>query len=158
MDHKNHDQAFFKSFSIVMGALFAIFFICIAVARLITPAPAMDAPALARLEERIKPIGEVVTDPAALEAKLAATKTTRAPYTGDQVVAKVCGGCHNTGMLGSPKIGDKAAWGARKSAAGGLEGLVAHAIAGKNQMPARGGDGDLSDAEIKAAVEYMLSK
>ena len=158
MDHKNHDKAFFKNFSLVMGALFAIFFICIAIARLITPTVAHDDAALARIEDRIKPIGEVVTDPAALQAKLAANKPVRAAYTGEQLVTKVCGGCHLTGMLGSPKIGDKGAWAARKSAAGGLQGLVASAIKGKNSMPARGGDPDLSDDEIKAAIEYMLSK
>jgi cytochrome c5 len=158
VDHKNHDQAFFKQFSFVMGALFVIFFICIAVARLITPAPPQDAAAIAKIEERIRPIGEVMTDPSALQAKLAANKPARAPYTGEQLVAKVCSACHQAGMLGAPKIGDKADWGKRKSADGGLDGLVASALKGKNSMPARGGDPDLSDAEIKAAIEYMLSK
>lgn len=158
MEHKNHDKAFFKNFSFVMGTLFAIFFVCIAIARFITPPAPQDAEALGKIEARIAPIGEVVTDPAALQAKLAANKPVRAAYTGEQVVTKVCGGCHLTGMLGSPKIGDKGAWGGRKSAAGGLDGLVVSALKGKNSMPARGGDPDLSDAEIKAAIEYMLSK
>ena len=158
MDHKNHDKAFFKNFSFVMGTLFAIFFICIAIARMITPAAQHDEAALARIEERIKPIGEVVTDPAALQAKLAANKPVRSPYTGEQVVAKICSACHLSGMLGAPKIGDKGAWGGRKSAVGGIDGLVASAIKGKNQMPSRGGDPDLNDAEIKAAIEFMLGK
>jgi cytochrome c5 len=158
VSNENHDKVFFKNFSLVMGGLFAIFFICIVAARIATPAPELDAAGTARIEERIKPLGEVVTDPAALQLKLAANKPVRAPYTGEQLVTKVCSACHQSGLLGSPKIGDKTAWAKRKGAAGGLDGLVASAIKGKNQMPARGGDADLSDAEVKAAVEYMLSK
>jgi cytochrome c5 len=55
-------------------------------------------------------------------------------------------------------VGDKAAWSARKSAAGGADGLAASAIKGKNSMPARGGNADLSDDEIKATVGLMLQK
>jgi cytochrome c5 len=158
VSNESHDKVFFKNFSLVMGGLFAIFFICITVARFITPEPGLDAAAAARIDERIKPIGEVVTDPAALQLKLATNKPVRAPYTGEQLVAKVCSACHLSGMLGAPKIGDKADWGKRKGSNGGLDGLVKLAIKGINQMPARGGDPDLSDEEIKAAVEYMLSK
>lgn len=156
MDHKNHDKEFFANFTMVMGALFVIFFVCIAAARLSASADAKPDPqAQARLQERIKPIGQVVTDPAAL-LKVAASKPARAPYTGEQVVAKVCGACHGSGMLGAPKIGDKSEWSKRKGANGGLDGLVASAIKGKNSMPPRGGDPDLTDAEIKAAIEQML--
>ncbi|MGH8539533.1 MAG: c-type cytochrome [Stenotrophobium sp.] len=157
MEHKDHDKAFFKSFGLVMAGLFAIFFICIAAARLVTPAPEADAAELAKINDRTKPIGEVVTDPSVL-LQQAASKPARAPYTGDQVVARVCGACHGSGLLGAPKIGDKAQWGKRKAAAGGVDGLEAVAIKGLNSMPARGGDPDLSDAEIKAAIEDMLKK
>jgi cytochrome c5 len=58
-------------------------------------------------------------------------------------------------VLGAPKIGDHAAWGGRKSKVGGLDGLVKSAAAGKGNMPPRGGDASLSDAELKAAVEQM---
>lgn len=152
----NHDQKFFINFGMVMGALFAIFFICILAAKLITGGEeSLDAQALTRLEERIRPVGQAVTDPAVL-LKLAAAKPARAAYTGEQVVAKICGACHTSGMLNAPKTGDQAEWNKRKSAAGGLDGLVASAIKGKNSMPARGGDPDLSDAEIKEAVELLL--
>ena len=157
-DNESHDKVFFKNFSLVMGGLFGIFFLCIVAARTITPEKELDAAALAKIDKNTAPIGEVVTDPAALELKLAANKTARAPYTGEQVVTKVCGACHQTGMLGAPKIGDKGEWNKRKGAAGGLDGLVKIAIKGLNQMPPRGGDSDLSDDEMKAAIEYMLSK
>lgn len=157
-DNESHDKVFFKNFSLVMGGLFGIFFLCIIVARIITPEKELDAAGVAKIEKNTAPIGEVVTDPAALEMKLAANKPARAPYTGEQVVTKVCGACHQTGMLGAPKIGDKGEWNKRKGAAGGVDGLVKVAIKGLNQMPPRGGDADLSDDEIKAAIEYILSK
>ncbi|MGQ0619800.1 MAG: c-type cytochrome [Panacagrimonas sp.] len=155
MEHKNHDQVFFVNFGLVLAALGAIFFICIVAARIVIPDKGADPEALVKLEERIKPVARVVTDPAAL-VKVAVTKTARAPYTAEQVLANACNACHMAGVLGAPKSGDGAAWSARASAVGGVDGLVVSAIKGKNSMPARGGNPDLSDDEIKAAVEAML--
>ena len=157
MEHKNHDQVFFRTFALVLGALFGIFFICIVAARLIDTGEVYDdGGAESRLAERIKPVGEVVTDPAVLVKMAAASKVARAPYTGEEVMQKICAACHNSGMLGAPKTGDKAAWAGRLKNAGGLDGLVASAIQGVGAMPPRGGDADLSDAEIKAAVEILI--
>lgn len=156
MEHKDHDKVFFATFGAVLAALGAIFFICIIAARLLVPHPGPDPDAVVKLEERIRPIGSAVTDPAAL-VKVAA-KAARAPYTGEQVLEKVCNACHVAGVMGAPKEGDKAAWSARAAADGGLEGLTANAIKGKNAMPPRGGGADLSDDEVKAAVGAMLKK
>jgi cytochrome c5 len=60
------------------------------------------------------------------------------------------------GALGSPKIGDKSAWGPR--IAQGYETLVKHAIAGIRSMPARGGNAELTDGEVAAAVAYMANQ
>lgn len=157
MDDKNHDKVFFQTFAIVLGALFSIFFICITAARMIDSAGEVyaDEGAKARLEERIRPAGQVVTDPAALLQLASAGKVAREPYTGPQLVQKVCGACHGTGMLGAPKAGDKAAWTPRLKANGGIDGLVASAIKGKGSMPPRGGDADVSDAELKAAITEL---
>lgn len=156
LEHKDHDKVFFATFGAVLAALGAIFFICIVAARSIIPEPAPDPEAVAQLEERIRPVGSAVTDPAAL-VKVAA-KAARAPYTAEEVLTKVCNACHVAGVLGAPKDGDKAAWSARASAAGGLDGLTASAIKGKNAMPPRGGGADLSDDEVKAAVGAMLKQ
>ncbi|MFM2119457.1 MAG: hypothetical protein RL722_925 [Pseudomonadota bacterium] len=66
-----------------------------------------------------------------------------------------CSACHGTGVLGAPKFGDAAQWSPR--AARGLDALVKSAIAGTAKgMPPKGGRADLSDAQIRATVEYML--
>ncbi len=156
MDHQNHDKVFFINFSMVMAGLFAIFFICIVAARLLdTGEVNADPGANARIEARIKPVGSVITDEAALQ-QLAAAAPKREPLTGEQVNAKLCGGCHLAGVLGAPKESDKGAWAARLAAAGGLDGLVASAIKGKGAMPAKGGDPSLTEDEIKASVEHIL--
>lgn len=158
MEHKNHDKVFFVNFSIVLGILTGIALFIGSVARLL--APGHDTPTAeqtAALESRIAPVTQAVTDPAAL-LKAAASKPARAPMSGEQVVAKVCGACHMSGVLNAPKIGDAAEWKKRLDTQGGLEGLTAAAIKGINSMPARGGDPDLSDAEMHAAVEEMLKK
>jgi cytochrome c5 len=67
-----------------------------------------------------------------------------------------CAACHATGAAGAPKVGDKAAWAPR--IATGMEALVNSAIHGKNAMPAKGGRADLTDAQIKSAVEFMVSE
>jgi c(7)-type cytochrome triheme protein len=67
-----------------------------------------------------------------------------------------CAACHGAGVLGAPKPGDKAAWGARNKS--GIEGLVKSAIAGTPKgMPPRGGRTDLTEAQLRAAIEYMLT-
>lgn len=79
---------------------------------------------------------------------------------GKAVFDKTCRMCHATGVAGAPKLGDKAAWAPRVEK--GLDTLVQHAIKGfmgsKGLMPARGGNPGLSDAEVKAAVQYMLDQ
>lgn len=72
----------------------------------------------------------------------------------------VCFACHATGAAGAPKVGDKTAWAPR--IAKGLDVLKQHAINGfqgnSGFMPAKGGRTDLSDADVGAAVEYMVSQ
>lgn len=72
------------------------------------------------------------------------------------IVTATCFACHSIGLLESPKIGDKEAWDKRLQANGDMAGLVKSAIVGKGAMPARGGNAALSDAEVKAAVEFMM--
>lgn len=72
---------------------------------------------------------------------------------GKEVYAKACALCHNTLP---PKLGDKAAWEPRVKL--GVDAMVASVIKGKGAMPPKGGSASLSEADIKAAVEYMAAQ
>lgn len=76
----------------------------------------------------------------------------RAAEDGREIYKRACAICH-TAM--PPKLGDKRDWDNRLKQ--GPEVLVNAAIKGKGTMPARGGHPKLTDAEIKAAVDYMLA-
>jgi len=69
---------------------------------------------------------------------------------------KACSVCHGAGVAGAPKLGDKAAWAPRIKQ--GDATLVATVIKGKGAMPPKGGAANLSDADIKEAVGYMVGQ
>lgn len=79
-----------------------------------------------------------------------------AERSGKQVVDALCISCHGSGAGGAPKIGDKKAWSDR--AAKGLSGLSKSAMAGIRQMPAHGGNMNLSDIEVERAITYMVNQ
>lgn len=79
-----------------------------------------------------------------------------AQQSGKDVYTKTCSVCHATGLAGSPKYGNAADWTAR--VANGLAPLYQSALKGTPKgMPAKGGNLTLPDAEVKAAVDYMLA-
>jgi len=100
-------------------------------------------------EVRIQPVAK-------FELAKAEAAASSGPKDGPTIYNSVCGACHNTGAAGAPKVDDKGAWAPR--VAQGKEALYKSALNGKNAMPAKGGAGDLSDAEIKATVDYILTK
>jgi cytochrome c5 len=75
--------------------------------------------------------------------------------TSETIVRAQCSKCHEAGLKGAPKIGDREAWIPRLKK--GLDALVASAIHGHGPMPARGGLPDLSDQEIRGAIIYMFN-
>lgn len=75
---------------------------------------------------------------------------------GKAVFDGTCKTCHASGMMGAPKVGDKAAWGPR--IAQGEKVLLDHALNGIRKMPARGGKKSLTDDEVKAAMQYMVGQ
>ena len=90
-------------------------------------------------------------------AKPAAQKTqTAAAADGKKVYDSTCTACHTAGVAGAPKLGDKAAWAPRLKQ--GVDGLVQSATKGKGAMPPKGGNASLSDADLRAAVEFMVSQ
>lgn len=83
----------------------------------------------------------------------ASAKAMVAERTGEQVVKAQCAKCHQEGVGGAPKIGDRNAW--RPRLTQGIDNLVRSAIRGHGGMPPRGDKADLTDAEIRSAVLYM---
>lgn len=88
-----------------------------------------------------------------------ATATQVSADAGEKLFSSVCTTCHTAGLMGAPKLGDKAAWAPR--IAQGKDTLYKNAIVGyqgkAGVMPAKGGS-QASDEEVKAAVDYMVSK
>jgi len=75
---------------------------------------------------------------------------------GQSVYAKSCAACHDSGVMGAPKVGDKDVW--APLIAEGVDVLDQNAIKGVGKMPPKGGNMQLSDDEVKAAVGYMVEK
>ncbi len=97
----------------------------------------------------------VVTPPAvAAPAMVAASPEVLA--AGEKVYTATCSACHAAAVMGAPKLGDKASWGPR--IAKGAPALYTSAMDGLKLMPAHGGNPALKDAELKAAVDFMVSK
>jgi len=95
--------------------------------------------------------------PAQTTAPAPAAEPMKAPAGGGAEVYQAhCASCHAEGVAGAPKTGDKDAWSAKIAA--GMEQLVQNAINGIGSMPAKGGNPNLSDEEVRAAVEYMVEQ
>lgn len=82
------------------------------------------------------------------------------PSAGEKTFKAVCSMCHQTGAGGAPVFGNKEDWAPR--IAQGKDTLYKHALGGftgnKGTMPAKGGSASLADDDVKAAVDYMVSK
>jgi cytochrome c5 len=75
---------------------------------------------------------------------------------GKAVYDKVCFACHAQSVAGSPKLGDKEAWAPRIKT--GTDALMQSVLKGKGAMPPKAGNPSLSDAEIRAAIDFMVSQ
>ncbi|MFP8779887.1 c-type cytochrome [Hydrogenophaga sp. RWCD_12] len=115
------------------------------------PAAAGAAAPAAEAAPAAAPAAAAPAAPAAAAPAAAATPVANA---GEALYKQTCATCHGAGVAGAPKFGDKAAWAPRVGL--GLDGLTASAIKGKNAMPPKGGS-TASDADIKAAISYMLA-
>jgi cytochrome c5 len=110
----------------------------------------------AKIEENIRPVGQVNVGSVPASAPAAAGAAAAAPRSGDEVYNSACAACHASGVAGAPKFGDQGAWGARASK--GVDALLSSVINGLNAMPPKGTCATCSDAELKAAIEHMLSQ
>lgn len=119
-------------------------------------------------KEEQPPAAEVpaTTAPVAEAPAAAPAETVQAAAGGDVLAKgedtykKSCAMCHQTGTAGAPLPGDKADWEAR--IAQGKDVLYQHAINGftgsKGIMPAKGGNANLSDDDVKAAVDFQVAQ
>jgi cytochrome c5 len=130
-----------------------------------------DSPAMApeAVAKRIGPVAKLMVDsggapaPATQAAAPVAVATVAAPQKagkteaskGKAIYEGYCMACHGAGVAGSPKFGDKAAWAPRIKS--GMEALYGSALKGKGAMPPKGGNTSLADADVKAAVDYMVA-
>jgi cytochrome c5 len=96
--------------------------------------------------ERIKPFAEL----AALDASAPVVEK-----SGQEVYEAACVACHGSGALGAPRFENKGDWNARIGQ--GYDTLVKNAIEGIRQMPPRGGNAGLTDAEVARSVAYMAN-
>lgn len=98
--------------------------------------------------DRIRPVGEVT---------VADASKPQATMSGEQVYQTVCKTCHEAGLVGAPKFGDKAAWAPRIKE--GLDELFSDALKGTDKgMPPKGGDANLADIEVQRGVVYMANR
>ncbi len=113
-----------------------------------TPATEVATSAeVAKVEEAIKPVAEVEV--------AAASAGPHINKSGEEVTKAVCSMCHAAGLMQAPTIGNKEQWAPRIAL--GYETLVKHAIEGVRNMPARGGNAELTDVEVSNAVVHMAN-
>ncbi|TDN68012.1 c-type cytochrome [Paraburkholderia sp. BL10I2N1] len=92
--------------------------------------------------------------PQAAAPAAGATQSADASQAGKALYTQVCQACHAAGVLNAPKFGDKEAWAPRLKDS--MDTVYNYALHGKGAMPPKGGS-TASDADVKAAVDYMVS-
>ena len=173
------DDVFWKEFGVILLLLLAFAVAMFFIARVI------GATTMERMHSspnsvamRIQPVGEVrVGDPtqqsaaeevegamavgtaaATAETESGALVTVAAvdAAPGESVYQGLCHACHAAGLAGAPKPDDSEAWAER--AAKGLDAMLTTAIQGMGGMPPRGGNPALTDEQLRAAIEFMLTQ
>jgi cytochrome c5 len=109
------------------------------------------------------PAEEVVAEEAVVEEVVAPVEEVAAVANlenGKVIYDQLCTACHAAGVAGAAKLDDKARW--DETAANGMALINEHAIAGYTGkygvMPAKGGNPNFTDQEVKDAVAYMLDQ
>ena len=159
------DREFWKFFSTLIGGLVALAVILFILAQIVggksdskhIGASDSDSKAVA---ERIKPVGEVSVGGNRVVDALISPASAGDDAKGKATYEASCALCHGAGIAGAPKFGDKTAWKSR--IAQGKDTLYKHALGGfqgktGTMMPPKGGNMNLADADVKAAVDYMVT-
>lgn len=110
-----------------------------------------------QIQKRISPIGNVHLEEETVSAVKPETAVPEPAKKGkgEAIYEQYCMTCHRDGLAGAPKLHDEADWKPRllnKT----IDVLTASAIKGLNAMPPKGTCQECSEADMKAAIEYMV--
>ena len=180
---KRHDAEFMLHFALILGGLVVFIVFCAVAARAVSPTRTdlkeiVNSPEA--IAERIAPAGRLLMEgaelpqegtlaeepvfeaasapaaaaPPAAGAAGAVASAAGAGGGGEGIYVEACQLCHGVGLAGAPKPGDASAWESR--IAQGLDTVYHNALQGIRGMPAKGGRLDLSDDQVREAVDFML--
>lgn len=167
----SRDQKFFDMYSLVIGVLaavaLAILVLAMKMSDLTQSVYTRDTTEYQEaVAQRIRPVGQVYRSGEEHESSAPTVETPAEPepvataMSGPQVYNTACLACHGAGIGGAPILGDAGQWTERITQ--GADTLKEHALQGytgpTGYMPPKGGRIDLSDAEIVAAVDYMIGE
>lgn len=166
------DKVFLRHFSMVIGFLVLVMFALIALAmHLYAQHPPPQNPQHAQeTQARVAPVGAAYAGDTGRAALLAAQDAAKkaaesqvaygGTLDGKTIFSSLCQTCHTNAATGAPVLTDKASWAPR--IAQGMDTLFTHAINGftgtKGAMPAKGGNPSLTDAQVKATVQWMVGQ
>ena len=163
----SQDQKFFDMYSIVIIVVLLVAFLAylIKIYDLTQEVYVRDTTEIqAAVAERIRPVGQVNRSSEEQESSAPIIKITPEPIatamTGLEVYNTACIACHSVGVGGAPITGDVTAWTERiaRDAAMLKNNAVQGYIGSVGYMPPKGGRPDISDAEVEAAVNYMIGE
>ncbi|SAL70904.1 cytochrome c family protein [Caballeronia terrestris] len=117
-------------------------------------APAAPASGAQGDSQAAAAVAALASVPQTAAAPEAGAQSADASQAGKALYTQVCQACHAAGVLNAPKFGDKAAWAERLKEP--MDTVYGYALKGKGAMPPKGGS-NASDADVKAAVDYMVS-
>lgn len=165
------DQKFFDNYSLVIGVLaaiaLAIFVLAMKMSDLTQDVYTADTREYqASVAERLRPFGQVYLPGEEQQAEepvvaaAAAAEPVATVLSGPQVFNEACIACHGSGIGGAPLLTDADNWTDR--IAQGIDAMYQNALEGytgsSGYMPPKGARLDLSDQEVKDAVDYMVSE
>ena len=166
------DRVFLRHFSMVIGFLVLVMFALMGLAAYLYSynPPAQNPQRDQEVQARIAPVGGVYAGDTGRAALIAAQDAAKkaaesqvaygGTLDGKTIFGNLCKTCHENAATGAPVLTDKGAWAPRIGQ--GMETLFTHAINGftgsKGAMPAKGGNASLTDAQVKATVQWMVSQ
>jgi cytochrome c5 len=141
-----------KQLIIVVALAFIVPIVIIGLlSQLLTSTPHDTSGDEQRVLERIKPVGSIV---------IADVSVPRGNLTGEQVYGQVCKTCHDAGLAGAPKSGDKGSMdGADRGGREDARPTRRRRLSGQGgRDAAKGGNTDLTDDEVHRAVVYLANR